>query len=227
MEIGLFYYFPKAYNYITRHYIIKPDEIVFYEQQLFKLLQLEQLKENAVVVDLACGTGEYALQFAEQRADIRVIGVDPATKMLEKGTQMAREKGLTNVYFMAKDALSLTAQDITNVVGNVHDPKSPIDAIVCSFGLTAMRNYEAVFKNTLSLLHQGGAYVIADTCYAERSYRAILMQSLVIGMLFGANQFRKPYQLLERDMDNFVIHEKAMKTLGIPIRTYVAKGIKK
>ena len=56
--------------------------------------------EEAVVLELGCGRGEYTLALARCRPDCGVIGVDRNGARLWKGADTARDEGLTNAFFL-------------------------------------------------------------------------------------------------------------------------------
>ena len=56
--------------------------------------------ENPLVLELACGRGEYSLALAEANPDVNYIGVDVKGARIWKGATIAQEKGFTNVAFL-------------------------------------------------------------------------------------------------------------------------------
>lgn len=56
--------------------------------------------KNPIVLELACGRGEYSLALAERYPDKNFIGVDVKGARIWKGAGIAIEKGLNNVAFV-------------------------------------------------------------------------------------------------------------------------------
>ena len=56
--------------------------------------------ENPIILELACGKGEYALGLGEMHPDRNFIGVDIKGNRIWKGAKTAIEKGLNNVAFL-------------------------------------------------------------------------------------------------------------------------------
>ncbi len=56
--------------------------------------------ENPIVLELACGYGEYTLGLAEQYPDKNFIGIDIKGDRIWKGAKYASENGLDNVGFL-------------------------------------------------------------------------------------------------------------------------------
>ena len=70
--------------------------------------------ENEVVVELACGWGEYTLSLAEKFPNRNFIGVDIKGDRVWRGSQYATKNGLTNVAFLRThiiEILNLFEQD--------------------------------------------------------------------------------------------------------------------
>jgi len=70
--------------------------------------------KNPVVVELACGWGEYTLALAERFPQKNFIGIDIKGDRVWRGSQMAMSKGLSNVAFLRThiiEILNLFAED--------------------------------------------------------------------------------------------------------------------
>ena len=55
---------------------------------------------NEIVLELACGWGEYTLSLAEKFPDINYVGVDIKGDRIWRGSQHAQKNDLTNVLFL-------------------------------------------------------------------------------------------------------------------------------
>lgn len=56
--------------------------------------------ENPVVLELACGKGEYTVELAEKEPCRNFVGIDIKGSRLWKGARKARDEGLKNVRFL-------------------------------------------------------------------------------------------------------------------------------
>ncbi len=56
--------------------------------------------DNPIVLELACGRGEYSLALARRNKDINYIGVDIKGARIWKGAKIALEENLTNIAFL-------------------------------------------------------------------------------------------------------------------------------
>lgn len=70
--------------------------------------QLYFKNQNPIIVELACGRGEYTIGLAERFQDQNFIGVDVKGDRLWKGSGWAIERNLKNVAFLRADILGLS-----------------------------------------------------------------------------------------------------------------------
>ena len=62
--------------------------------------ELHFKNDNRIVLELACGRGEYTLDLAEAHPDINIIGVDIKGARIWRGATNALERNLTNAAFL-------------------------------------------------------------------------------------------------------------------------------
>jgi len=62
---------------------------------------------NPIVVELACGKGEYTVGLAQAYPDLNFIGVDIKGDRIARGSAIAQTEGLTNVAFLRTDIIYL------------------------------------------------------------------------------------------------------------------------
>lgn len=68
-----------------------------------------QFKNNKpIVVELACGKGEYTVGLAREYPECNFIGVDIKGDRIARGSRIALQEGLTNVAFLRTDIQYLT-----------------------------------------------------------------------------------------------------------------------
>lgn len=56
--------------------------------------------ENPLVLELACGKGEYTVGLAENNAELNVVGIDIKGDRIARGSKRAMDKGLSNAAFL-------------------------------------------------------------------------------------------------------------------------------
>jgi len=103
---------------------------------------------RATVLDIACGTGDLALELKRNSA-ATVIGTDFCRPMLEIAEAKTREAAAAIDYVEA-DAMHLAFADET------------FDAVTIAFGLRNLPNYENGLKEHLRILKPGGTLVILE-----------------------------------------------------------------
>lgn len=103
---------------------------------------------NSLILDVACGTGDLALELA-LHGPAKVIGTDFCRPMLDRAVQKAADGGF-NVPFVEGDALNLGFAENT------------FDAITIAFGLRNLANVEAGLIEFKRLLKPGGIIAVLE-----------------------------------------------------------------
>lgn len=103
-------------------------------------------KEQATVLDVACGPGNITQYLLNRRPDLQVLGIDLAPNMLN----LARANNPTAVFQL------MDGREI-NAIGQT------FDGIICGFGLPYFSREEAIkfIGDAAKLLHRGGALYIS------------------------------------------------------------------
>jgi len=119
----------------------------------------DQLRNGIAVLDVGCGSGRAACSMAEAFPASTFTGYDISEDAIEAATSLARERGLDNATFLAKDITTLDepeAYDLITAFDIVHDQKDPV----------------AVLSNIYSVLKVGGTFLmqdIAGSSYLEKN----------------------------------------------------------
>jgi len=109
--------------------------------------QLAGLPRDAVVLDLACGTGDMAREVLRQRRTVRVVGADLSRTML----RLARRKpAAARVALVNAPAEALPFRD------------GAFDAVTIAFGIRNVPDYRAGLKEMLRVLRKGGRACILE-----------------------------------------------------------------
>lgn len=112
------------------------------------ITELLKITPPAAILDLCCGTGRHALQFARQ--GFRVTAVDLAESFLEEGRKRARAEGLT-VEWVCADMRDFVRAEAFDVAVN----------LFTSFGyFENAEDDKKVVANVYSSLRQGGSFVL-------------------------------------------------------------------
>ena len=111
------------------------------------LAGLPGLATGALVLDLACGTGEPGLTLAARQPHLRLLGVDPAEGMLAEAR--CKAEALPNVRFEAMPIEGLTLGDAS------------VDAAISRFGFLLFGDPVASAGELARVLKPGGAFSVA------------------------------------------------------------------
>lgn len=103
---------------------------------------------NAVVLDVACGTGDLSLTLFEN-GSAKIVGLDFCRPMLDIAASKSRKAGAA-VSLIEGDALKLPFAD------------SSFDAATIAFGLRNFTSTEAGFKELRRVLKPGGSVAVLE-----------------------------------------------------------------
>ncbi len=117
-----------------------------------ELAELCNIRKDAKVLDVACGTGETACFLAERFA-ARVHGIDRSDEMIRRAEAKARSKGL-KVEFTRTAAANLPLGD------------AEFDAAICECALCYLE-MERVLGEMARVVRPGGWVGIHDLCWKE------------------------------------------------------------
>lgn len=180
-----------------------------------RALELLGIERGATVLEVACGTG---LNFPQLVSAVgpegKIIGVDIAEGMLRRAR---RKFSGGNVTLLHREVTRLTSSGLRECAG-----VSEVDAVVCTFGFTAMKNWEEVFRASFALLRPGGVYFIHDI-FAER--RGLHVRAFELATL--TNIRRRTWEPLRESCEDFrfsYIDPSAHIFAG---RLFVARGVKR
>ncbi|MEM7371137.1 MAG: bifunctional demethylmenaquinone methyltransferase/2-methoxy-6-polyprenyl-1,4-benzoquinol methylase UbiE [Bacteroidota bacterium] len=109
-----------------------------------------------LVVDIATGTGDFAVVARKLQAD-KIIGIDISPEMLEVGKEKMKRKGLEDLVEMQiGDSEALQLADNT------------VDAITVGFGVRNFENLPKGLSEIRRVLRPGGAVAILEPSYPTR-----------------------------------------------------------
>jgi demethylmenaquinone methyltransferase/2-methoxy-6-polyprenyl-1,4-benzoquinol methylase len=153
------------------------------------------------ILDIATGTGDLAIMFAENIEKTSITGLDISQGMLNIGKQKVATKGLENrINLVIGDSEKLPFED------------NSFDAITVSFGVRNFESLETGLSEILRVLKPQGKFVILETSIPTKFpfrqgyqfYSNILLP--LIGKLFSKD--KKAYGYLSESAANFPYGEK-------------------
>ena len=128
--------------------------------------KLLELVGGDVVLDLACGPGNFSRDFARAVGDAGlVVGIDASRPMLEQAVHDTRRAGLDNLAFVHGDAASLPFRDRS------------FDAVCCFAALHLFAKPMSALDQMRRTLKRGGRIAVFTTC-GSRSRPLRLLESL-------------------------------------------------
>jgi demethylmenaquinone methyltransferase / 2-methoxy-6-polyprenyl-1,4-benzoquinol methylase len=110
-----------------------------------------RLRPGMTVLDLATGTGDLALLIARENPEVRVIGVDPSSRMLEVAARKVRDEGLEGrIELRAGDAQALDLED------------GSVDAVSMAFGIRNVPDRPRALREMARVTREGGRVAILE-----------------------------------------------------------------
>ena len=103
------------------------------------------------ILDIATGTGDFAIMAAQMLAPQRLIGADISEGMMDIGRQKIKKAGLNGVIsFELEDCMALSYADET------------FDAVTSAFGIRNFANLDKGLSEMYRVLHKGGHLSIVE-----------------------------------------------------------------
>lgn len=134
------------YDFLNRSLSMGID--VLWRRKAIKMLA--DLKPQ-VVLDVATGTGDVALEIHKQLKPERIVGLDLSPGMLEVGKQKVGKKGLSDtIEMVVGDSENLPFEDNT------------FDAITVAFGVRNFENLNAGLAEMNRVLKPGGKLIVLE-----------------------------------------------------------------
>jgi demethylmenaquinone methyltransferase/2-methoxy-6-polyprenyl-1,4-benzoquinol methylase len=104
-----------------------------------------------IILDVATGTGDLALEAQKQLKPEKIIGIDIAVKMLDIGRGKINKKGLDEIITLEEgDSEKLPFED------------NSFDAVIVAFGVRNFANVEKGLQEMIRVLRPGGKCVILE-----------------------------------------------------------------
>ena len=114
---------------------------------------IRQLEPHAPreILDIATGTGDFAILSAEMLRPERLVGVDISEGMMDIGRQKVKAKGLDGV-------VSFEREDCTHL----SYPDNTFDAVTAAFGIRNFADLDAGLREMCRVLRKGGHLSIVE-----------------------------------------------------------------
>ena len=166
-----------------------------------KVVKLVDSISPESILDIATGTGDLAIMFAENTTAKKIVGLDISEGMLNVGREKVKDKNLDNrIEMVIGDSEKLPFKD------------NSFDAITVSFGVRNFETLETGLSEILRVLKPQGKFVILETSVPTKFpfKQGYLFHSNIllplIGKLFSKD--KKAYGYLSESAANFPYGEK-------------------
>ena len=167
---------------------------------------LARAKSAQDVLDLACGTGDFVMAFADALPNANIVGVDASPRMIEHANERLAQSALV------RDAKSgVTAARIGFTVGDMmqldaHD--ASVDLVTAGYGFRNVPDAAVAVREVARVMRTGGTFVTLDFYRPENVvWRKLLLGYLTVaGNAVGWWWHRDPvvYGYISRSIDHFM-----------------------
>jgi demethylmenaquinone methyltransferase / 2-methoxy-6-polyprenyl-1,4-benzoquinol methylase len=143
-----------SWRYDALNHILSAGVDVYWRKRAMR--ELKPLKPQ-LILDVATGTGDLAIQAIKSLNPQKVIGVDISEGMMEFGRKKIAEKGLEN-------RIELRYGDSENLPFE----ENKFDAIIVAFGVRNFENLEKGLADMYRVLKPGGKVVVLEFSKPDR-----------------------------------------------------------
>ncbi|MCI5080385.1 MAG: bifunctional demethylmenaquinone methyltransferase/2-methoxy-6-polyprenyl-1,4-benzoquinol methylase UbiE [Saprospiraceae bacterium] len=143
----------KMFNRIAPYYDFLNRLLSLGIDTIWRKKAIQQLRQNnpKVILDVATGTADLALETAKQLQPEKIVGIDISTQMLDIGRTKISKKGLDQMIRLEEgDSENLPFSDNT------------FDAITVAFGVRNFENLEKGLQEMYRVLKPNGQLVVLE-----------------------------------------------------------------
>ncbi|MDR0798320.1 MAG: bifunctional demethylmenaquinone methyltransferase/2-methoxy-6-polyprenyl-1,4-benzoquinol methylase UbiE [Dysgonamonadaceae bacterium] len=148
----------KMFDAIARQYDLLNHTLSFGLDFYWRKKGLFALKDKrpAVILDIATGTGDLAIQAFRHLRPEKIVGIDLSEGMLQIGQEKVAEAGLSaQITMEAQDCMNLSFED------------NSFDAVMVAFGVRNFENPDRGLQEILRVLKPGGRLMILELSSPE------------------------------------------------------------
>lgn len=171
-----------------------------------KCVKLLKEKKPKVILDVATGTGDFAIECAVLNP-AKIIGIDISEGMMKIGREKLKKKGLDKKIVLENGSAETASY-----------PENNFDAIVIGYGVRNFENLEQGLKNLYKVLKPGGQMVILEFSYPTnpivKAFYTFYFSYItpLIGRIFSKDP--RAYSYLTESVKAFPNNEKFVEILN-------------
>jgi len=190
-------YRKRALNYdltANLYYVIGFREQKYRQESVAML----NVKQGDTVLEIGCGTGlnfPILLQYIGKGG--KVIGIDLTDKMLKRAENRIRKNKWNNF-------------ELINIDASVYLLNDKVNAVISTFALTMIPEYENIIKNISSSLEPGSRFVVCDFKKPEQYPDWLVNLGVFITKPFGVSldlADRKPWENMKEHFSKVEVKE--------------------
>lgn len=159
------------------------------------------------ILDVATGTGDFAILAAKMLQPERLLGVDISEGMMEIGAEKVKSAGLESIVSFRKDDCM-----------NLSLPSDTFDAVTSSFGIRNFQDLDKGLNEMLRVLKPGGHLCIAEltTPVSFPMKQLFKLYSNCFLPVYGSlvSKDKGAYHYLTKSIEAFPQGEEMMKILA-------------
>ena len=172
-----------------------------------KLVSVMAIPENGQVLDVACGTGDVAIEICRQKGPrVKVTGLDFSPGMLGLAQEKIRRNQNSSISLLAGDALALPFGEAS------------FHAVTIAFGIRNIQDKAGALRAFYEILMPGGMFLVLELATPKKTrlrevYLAYFQKVLpTIGRLFSRHSFA--YSYLPDSVSRFPATDVFMTTMA-------------
>lgn len=193
------------FNKIAKHYDSLNTFFSFGMDKLWRKKLVEQISNSNLILDIATGTGEVAIEATKKLVGSKVIGIDPSAEMLG----LAKQKCSSPKY---RDKISI----VQGFAENLPFKDKTFDAITIAFGIRNTVDPLKSLNEMNRVLKSGGKVAILEFTIPKNAIFAPLYLFYFkkflpfVGSFFGS---KKEYKYLSDSTTEFPQREKFIELM--------------
>ena len=142
-----------AHSYDTLNHSLSLGVDKIWRRSAIRYLAKNVLSPVREVLDIATGTGDFALLAWKELQPSHIIGIDISDEMLRIGREkVAQQKLSAHITLQHEDCECMSFEN------------NKFDTIISSFGLRNFQNLDACLTEMYRVMKQGGTFVVIDLC---------------------------------------------------------------